>query len=797
MSNKNDRWSALSMKERADLMNMYITNGISDLKEMKKHYNSFSGEEDTESSNTDKKKTELIIPESTIVNTDNYRQQIEKYNQLRQAATDAYNSYDWNKLNALRDSADSLGKEIAKYTLNEYSQYPSSPLNYGKWAGTSAAGEPQDIRYLLESNIREDGKEVTDWLKSYVNSEGFQRIRENQKNWWDNRHPYRKHLYFLTGDRRNINNYVNNVNQQIGKTHNFVLDGYPSMSFANPYLGRTFTYKMTLGDDKKYPFHETQMHEVDHLFNIPAVYYDTINAEVLDQNTNTKKNHHDEYNDEKHSDNIGIKYLLFKEGIYDARSDKDVTPEQIQQLREKYPKLRFLQQLNNEDAAFQINNVAQNITNENKLDYVNPKNIAADGGNIFSGEESFASKVHKYPEVTIKEEPWADAYFKQHPEIAGMAIGAGLNGVGGPRRVIINPYSKNINKDAVLLNERSRHYMEESNFKLPKVTDEQMKKYEGTPYQNDTLNVGRTEAARFISGDKHLLTPEQIEYINSYSRGGRILDGTEVEQTLSGEPLYYDDTYIEPAVVKAFNSQEDYNKYYGEQFGRQVARGMNSAAPYVLEAAMLPFDIAGIAEAPMLIYKGVKHVPKLMKGLKDLPTKVKISNKKLGKLFDFADTKMPIKEGSESVVYIGDDKVFKVPSEGSPEMTLDELAEFNKNYISKRNAPPHTAPLAVEGVVKGSTKGKYYPVYSQQKLNVVGEDTMPFWEWEKHRALLDEKMAKSGWPDIGGAYYNKDLNLHVGDIKPSNVAYDNKGNLLIIDGDVYGNGGKLLTKNKK
>lgn len=39
MVNNNDRWSALSLKDRADLMNMYITNGISDLKEMKKHYN--------------------------------------------------------------------------------------------------------------------------------------------------------------------------------------------------------------------------------------------------------------------------------------------------------------------------------------------------------------------------------------------------------------------------------------------------------------------------------------------------------------------------------------------------------------------------------------------------------------------------------------------------------------------------------------------------------------------------------------------------------------------------------------
>ena len=39
MSINKDAWSALSMKERADLMNMYITNGISELKEMKKHYN--------------------------------------------------------------------------------------------------------------------------------------------------------------------------------------------------------------------------------------------------------------------------------------------------------------------------------------------------------------------------------------------------------------------------------------------------------------------------------------------------------------------------------------------------------------------------------------------------------------------------------------------------------------------------------------------------------------------------------------------------------------------------------------
>lgn len=58
MSNKNDRWSALSMKERADLMNMYITNGISDIKEIKRHYNSFSGKENT---NNSQRKLEAVM----------------------------------------------------------------------------------------------------------------------------------------------------------------------------------------------------------------------------------------------------------------------------------------------------------------------------------------------------------------------------------------------------------------------------------------------------------------------------------------------------------------------------------------------------------------------------------------------------------------------------------------------------------------------------------------------------------------------------------------------------------------
>ena len=42
MVNKNDKWSALSMKERADLFKLYVNNGITNIRDIRKHYNSFS-----------------------------------------------------------------------------------------------------------------------------------------------------------------------------------------------------------------------------------------------------------------------------------------------------------------------------------------------------------------------------------------------------------------------------------------------------------------------------------------------------------------------------------------------------------------------------------------------------------------------------------------------------------------------------------------------------------------------------------------------------------------------------------
>lgn len=122
----------------------------------------------------------------------------------------------------------------------------------------------------------------------------------------------------------------------------------------------------------------------------------------------------------------------------------------------------------------------------------------------------------KYPQINVKQIPWLDIYFKNNPNVTGMAIGGGLNGIEGDRTVAVNPYSTNIDQNSVIKNERLRHYFDEYNITLPRVTYRQIRKYKNTPYQNDTINIGRTEMARYLSGDpSHSLTRKQKIFINN------------------------------------------------------------------------------------------------------------------------------------------------------------------------------------------------------------------------------------------------------------------------------------------
>lgn len=82
---------------------------------------------------------------------------------------------------------------------------------------------------------------------------------------------------------------------------------------------------------------------------------------------------------------------------------------------------------------------------------------------------------------------------------------------------------------------------------------------------------------------------DRAELINIYVKAG-ITDLGEIRKDYnsfdkggSTEPIYYDDTYIEPARVKAFKSQEDYNRFLGEKGAKIVRKGTNKVASTISE----------------------------------------------------------------------------------------------------------------------------------------------------------------------------------------------------------------------
>ena len=100
-------------------------------------------------------------------------------------------------------------------------------------------------------------------------------------------------------------------------------------------------------------------------------------------------------------------------------------------------------------------------------------------------------------------------YFRKNPHVSGMAAQDG--------NIIFNPYSKNVNFDAVGNNEASRLWMRENNV-VPKfnVTDEQKAAFRGTAYENDENALKHTILARIISGDPSAgkITPMQQTWAN-------------------------------------------------------------------------------------------------------------------------------------------------------------------------------------------------------------------------------------------------------------------------------------------
>ena len=260
-------------------------------------------------------------------------------------------NYAFNKSDSLYNQLKQIGYQLGEYTLNKYKGTMQDPLLHTRWSGR---GQEADTELLKKWHIRET-PEVGEYFKSYVNSEGFNRILNNQNTWWKNRHPYRK--FYQSSETNKTKHYT----QKHFPPVVFSLDMYAEQSWYKPGLHAAFVgdrmSKAWNDDGYDFTYDYTLGHETAHGMGVT---YTNGQEEALDQNQNTKINRHDEYRSEKHADLWGLRYMLYKEGIYDSRSNKDITVEEIQKLRDKYPNLRPFKQMTNEELMFQLNHVAQN-----------------------------------------------------------------------------------------------------------------------------------------------------------------------------------------------------------------------------------------------------------------------------------------------------------------------------------------------------------------------------------------------------------------------------------------------------
>lgn len=125
----------------------------------------------------------------------------------------------------------------------------------------------------------------------------------------------------------------------------------------------------------------------------------------------------------------------------------------------------------------------------------------------------------------------------------------------------------------------------------------------------------------YVSNGITSLDTIRKEY-NSFSDGGNT------------EPIYYDDTYIEPAVVKAFKSQEDYNKFLGERGARAVREGTNRVAQNIfkgLQYTPVIGDAIDISDAVISAKDGNYKKAGILAGLTLIPNTLEKPIKALGK----------------------------------------------------------------------------------------------------------------------------------------------------------------------
>lgn len=251
---------------------------------------------------------------------------------------------------------DNASKALGQATIDKYRGTKYDVLAADNWGGE---------KYLASLGVRESrgAQEVADYFNSYANSPGIDRIINNQGKQvsWIRRGDYIRSAKDL---KRSIRDYpLSNIGvfdvDRFAEGGINIYKGAAVSGTGKPLHVIINEDKPFVKDDYEYWF--TLPHELMHDYN----YIEGGQREGLNRNQNTSPGHDSRLN-EKHSDLEALRYMLYKYGIYDSRGDKDATPSDIQKLRDKYPDIRPLKQMDNEKAAWMINNVADNTTKKKK-----------------------------------------------------------------------------------------------------------------------------------------------------------------------------------------------------------------------------------------------------------------------------------------------------------------------------------------------------------------------------------------------------------------------------------------------
>lgn len=118
--------------------------------------------------------------------------------------------------------------------------------------------------------------------------------------------------------------------------------------------------------------------------------------------------------------------------------------------------------------------------------------------------------------------------------------------------------------------------------------------------------------------------------------------------------------------------------------------------------------------------------------------------------------------------------------------SIPEIREFHKQWM-KRNRLPIQERIKFKGYLQG--KDRIYPVYSQQRINPIGD--IPITKWQhKYLPIINDRMRSLGY--FGdGTYYGK---YTISDVNTWNVGYDKDGILKFFDVEVYKLGGRVIRR---